>query len=100
MQLSQNDLIFYLQCLNEILRGFTIENFKTALGVSADALTREDASLREVERAARMGKPIPRIHVRPAVIRATMDKLDESEFQTRTGYKLSEAEEFLRRLSK
>ncbi|OJV39946.1 MAG: hypothetical protein BGO25_09080 [Acidobacteriales bacterium 59-55] len=100
MQLSQNDLNFYLQCLNEVLHGFTIENFETALGVSADALARENVSLREIERAARMGKPIPQVGVRPNVIKATIDELGEPEFQTRTGYKLSEAEEFLRRLSK
>jgi hypothetical protein len=100
MRLSHDDLVLYLQCLNEVLRGFTIENFEQTLEVSRSELAREDARLREIESATRIGNPIPDVCVRSKVIRATMDELGESEFATRTGYELTEAEEFLNRLER
>jgi hypothetical protein len=55
--------------------------------------------LREIEKATRSGDLIRDVHIRPEVIRATMDKLGESEFQTLTGFEMSEAEELLERLA-
>jgi len=100
MPLSQEELILYLQCLNEVLRGFGVENFERTLKVSESELTKEDARLREIEKSTRTrkGSSISDVRVRPEVIRTTMEELGESEFQTRTGYELSEAEKLLKRL--
>ena len=99
MQISREELILYLQCLNEVLRGFAVQNFERRLGVSKAELTKEDARLREIEKFARNGGSIPDVHVRAAVINATMEELGESEFQTRTGFELPEAQKILERLS-
>jgi hypothetical protein len=99
MQLSQDDLTLYLQCLNEVLRGFSVENFERRLGASESELVEEDGNLREIERAARKGGPIPNnIRIRPQVIRVTVEELGESGFQTRTGFELHESEILLRRI--
>ena len=84
MQLSREE--FYLQCLNEVVRGFTVENFERRLGASKAELTKEDADLREIEKSARIGGSIPDVNIRAAVIKATMEELGKSEFQTRTGF--------------
>jgi hypothetical protein len=100
MQLSQDELTLYLQCLNEVLRGFSAKNFEQKLGVLESELVEEDGNLREIERASRKGSPIPNVRIRPEVIRATMEELGESEFQTRTGFELYESEALLRRTNR
>jgi len=98
VQLSQEELILYLQCLNEVLRGFSVENIERTLGVSESELAKEDASLRKMELSVQKGGSIPDVRIRPEVIGATMKELGESEFQTRTGYELSAAKKLLKRL--
>ena len=98
MQLSQDELILYLQCLNEVLRGFSVQNFDQTLGVSKSELAAEDATLREIERSFRKESSILDVHIRAEVIIVTMEELGESEFQTRTGFELSEAARLLKSL--
>jgi hypothetical protein len=91
MLLSQKELALYLQCLNEVLRGFSVEDFLGTLHASQSELAIEDQRLREIELAATSGSPLPDVQVRTAVIKATMKELGESEFETRTGFQLREA---------
>jgi hypothetical protein len=99
MQISREELILYLRCLNEVLRGFAVENFERRLGLSKAELTKDDARLREIEKSARNGGSIRDVHIHAVVIKATMEELGKSEFPTRTGFELREAQRLLEKLN-
>jgi len=98
MQLSHDELVLYLQCLNEVLRGFKITNFDQTLGISKQHLHAEDEQLRAIEKSGQTFSTILDIPIRPTVINATISEL-EWEFQIRTGFEISEAKELLKRIT-
>ena len=87
---SSQELGLYRQCLNEVLRCFTLPGMEQTVGVSNAILMKEDSTFAALSRTAEISSADLPFPVRPLVIEEAIRQLGVSEFQTRTGSPLSQ----------
>ncbi|HEY3103128.1 MAG TPA: hypothetical protein VGJ69_06025 [Pyrinomonadaceae bacterium] len=85
--------------LNEVLNGFALDHFETAIGIGRSELQQVFKYLSELSDDAKAG--LTRAHLTAAhnALREALRELGIEEFQTRTGFEFQEAEMILKKLS-
>jgi len=88
------------QCLNEILRGFRLDNLEGVIGIEEPRLTELLAYLDELPEKAEISLDLTQTLVFRNALRETLRELGVEEFHTRTGFDFVEGEATLAKLNR
>jgi hypothetical protein len=84
--------------LNEVLRGFKVDDFSNVIGIGKEKLRRLDVQLDGLPEGAAIELGLPEIIALHNALRECLRQFGRDEFHTRTGYGFEDGERTLREL--